>query len=319
MKKTTLFLLLFAAVASSCVRAITYQKLKTDYDISEDARAKAQSRADSLSRDRDKLAARSQDLQRELGRFKEDYQNVDSLYKRNKRLSDDLFSKYELLQKQYNQLLANGSQENGRLSGDLARRERELNELDQKMQATKAQLEEREIRIRQLEKMISDRDAAMKNLRNKVANALTGFNSTELTIENRDGRVYVLLQEKLLFRSGSYTIDPRGVEALKKLAGVLKSQSDIEVTVEGHTDDVPISAGTAGMKDNWDLSVLRATTVTRVLIAGGMDAEQVTPAGKGGYHPVNTAKTDEARRKNRRTEIVLNPKLEELYKVLGTN
>jgi chemotaxis protein MotB len=319
MKTFTYFLLAGILVFSSCVRAVKYQELKTDYDIASEARDKAERRADSLSRDRDKLVLRTQDLQRDLTRLKDDYQNVDSLYRRNKRLTDDLFDKYDRLQRQYNQLLANGNAEAGKLSSDLARREKEVNELEQKMQAAKAELEQRQARIQELEKMISDRDKAMKDLKNKVSNALTGFNSTELTVENRNGRVYVLLQEKLLFRSGSYAIDPRGVDALKKLAGVLRNQPDIEVMVEGHTDDVPLAAGTAGIKDNWDLSVLRATSVTRTLIDGGMDPEQVTPAGKGKFHPVNPAKTDDARRKNRRTEIVLTPKLEELYKVLGTN
>jgi chemotaxis protein MotB len=128
----------------------------------------------------------------------------------------------------------------------------------------------------------------------------------------------VSLAEQLLFNSGSTKVDPKGVDALKKLAAVLKEQQDVNVLVEGHTDDVPIARGTVGMQDNWDLSVLRATEITRILANAGVDPQRVTPSGRSKFVPLDEATTKEARQKNRRTEIILTPKLDELFQILET-
>ena len=129
-------------------------------------------------------------------------------------------------------------------------------------------------------------------------------------------KVYVSLTEQLLFKSGSKTVDKKGVEALKKLAGALKGNDDLGVLVEGHTDNVPMSSSANGIKDNWDLSVLRATSIVRILTEEGVDPKNVSASGRGEYIPVDTADTKEARRKNRRIEIILTPKLDELFQML---
>jgi chemotaxis protein MotB len=126
----------------------------------------------------------------------------------------------------------------------------------------------------------------------------------------------VSLDEKLLFKSGSTVVDPNGVKALKQLAVVLASNPDINISIEGHTDDVPFKKG-ASIKDNWDLSVLRATSIVRIILDGsGIEPTRLTVAGRGEFLPVDTAKTPEARRKNRRTEIILSPDLSEVFKIL---
>lgn len=181
-----------------------------------------------------------------------------------------------------------------------------------------ADLKAREQRLTELQRVLDEKDKAVANLRKHVADALLGFNDKDLTIEVRNGKVYVSLAEQLLFNSGSTKIDPKGVEALRKLAAVLKEQKDVNVLVEGHTDDVPIAKGTAGMQDNWDLSVLRATEITRILATAGVDPTRVTPSGRSKYVPLDEAKTKEARQKNRRTEIILTPKLDELFQILET-
>ena len=218
---------------------------------------------------------------------------------------------YERLLSTHNKIINYNSSELEKLNKSLAKRELEVGKLQ-------ADLSERERRVNELEKIIADKERAVNELRNKVTSALLNYKDKDLTIQVKDGKVYVSLAEQLLFKSGSTDVDPKGVEALKKLAAVLKEQQDITIMVEGHTDDVPVSKGTNGIKDNWDLSVLRATSITRILTGAGVDPIHVVPAGHGEFLPVATGKTAEARSQNRRTEIILTPNLNELYKLLET-
>lgn len=155
-----------------------------------------------------------------------------------------------------------------------------LNMSKSQIERLNADLKAREARLAELQRVLDEKEAAVANLRNRVSNALLGFNDKDLTIDVRNGKVYVSLAEQLLFNSGSTKVDPKGVEALRKLASVLKEQQDVNVLVEGHTDDVPIAKGTVGMQDNWDLSVLRATEITRILANAGVDPTRVTPDRK---------------------------------------
>jgi chemotaxis protein MotB len=133
----------------------------------------------------------------------------------------------------------------------------------------------------------------------------------------KNGKVYVSLDEKLLFKSASWDIDANGRNALKKLAGVLERNPGIQITIEGHTDNVPYNPGSGQLKDNWDLSVKRATTVVRVLLEGTkIDPKRLTASGRSEYIPVEASNTSDARQKNRRTEIVLTPDLTELYRLI---
>ena len=222
---------------------------------------------------------------------------------------DALNATYQRLLSTHNKIINYNAAELDKLNKDLAKREMEVNKLQ-------TDLTERERRVNELEKVIADKDRAVNELRNKVTSALLSYKDKDLTIHVKDGKVYGSLAEQLLFKSGSTEVDPKGAEALKKLAGVLKEQKDITVMVEGHTDDVPISKGTSGIKDNWDLSVLRATSITRILTGAGVDPIHIVPAGHGEFMPVAEGKTEEARRQNRRTEIILTPNLNELYKLL---
>lgn len=224
---------------------------------------------------------------------------------------DALNKTYERLLSTHTKIINFNAAELDKLNKDLAKREREVNQLQ-------ADLTERERRVKELEKVIADKEQAVNELRNKVTSALLSYKDKDLTIKVKDGKVYVSLAEQLLFKSGSTEVDPKGVEALKKLAFVLKEQNDITIMVEGHTDDVPISKGTNGIKDNWDLSVLRATSITRILTGAGVNPTHIVPAGHGEFIPVAEGKTTEARSQNRRTEIILSPNLNELYKLLET-
>jgi chemotaxis protein MotB len=202
------------------------------------------------------------------------------------------------------------------LNKSLSQREKDLIESEKKVQQLQNDVQEREAKVKELEKVLADKDKAVNELKNNVSKALLNFKEKDLTINIKNGKVYVSLSEQLLFKSGKTDVDAKGKEALKKLAEVLKNQADINIMVEGHTDDVAISGGTPGLKDNWDLSVLRATEIVRILTAAGVDPQKVVPAGRGEFSPVAEGKTPEARQKNRRTEIILTPNLDELFKIL---
>ncbi len=171
------------------------------------------------------------------------------------------------------------------------------------------QIAQQAARLAELEAALQAKDQAMADLKTKITNALSGFTSDELNVVHRDGRVYVSLEEKLLFASGQYDVNEKGTSAIKQIAQVLSTISDdISVDVEGHTDNVPLR-GTV-IADNWDLSAKRATSVVRILIAGGVDSSRVQAIGRGDTAPIASNDTAEGRTKNRRTEIILSPKLD---------
>jgi len=208
---------------------------------------------------------------------------------------------------------------------NLQKKEDLLHQLEQTLDTKKASLDEltfeldkRNARLAELEKILDAQKKMVQELKNKVSEALLGFENNGLTVTNKNGKVYVSLDEKLLFKSASYDIDVNGKNALKKLAGVLEKNADIQVMIEGYTDNVPYNPGAGQLKDNWDLSVKRATTVVRVLLDGSkIDPKRLTASGRSQYLPVDESNTADARQKNRRTEIILTPDLTELYQLIN--
>ena len=191
----------------------------------------------------------------------------------------------------------------------------EQEKLNALLNQKKNELNERERTINELQQMINAQNEKVRKLLSSVKDALLGFSSDELTVREKDGKVYVAMSDKLLFQSGSARLDKRGEEALGKLAEVLNKQTDIDVFIEGHTDNKPIN--TVQFKDNWDLSVIRATSVVRILIKNyNVNPLQIQPSGRGEYMPVDDNETAEGRSKNRRTEIIMAPKLGKLFQML---
>jgi len=197
------------------------------------------------------------------------------------------------------------------LNSNLSEKDKLAVLLDREM----AELRKKEQMVNELQDMINAQNAKVRALLDNIKNALLGFSSDELSVQEKDGKVYVAMSDKLLFQSGSAQVDKRGREALSKLAGVLIRQNDIEVMIEGHTDTKPIN--TVQFKDNWDLSVIRATSVVRILTKDfKINPLQIQPSGRGEFMPVATNETVDGRSKNRRTEIIISPKLEKLFDLL---
>lgn len=191
-----------------------------------------------------------------------------------------------------------------------------LNDLRALSAESKMTIADQATRLKMLQNMIQAQKDVMLKLKNSISDALMKYKTDELSVYTKDGNVYVSLQEKLLFKSGSDVVDPKGKEALKSLAQVLNSTKDITVVIEGHTDNVPIKTNL--FKDNWDLSTARATSIVRILTkVNSFDPNRISATGKGEFHPVNTNETVEGRASNRRTEVILSPDLKELYKLLN--
>ena len=194
----------------------------------------------------------------------------------------------------------------------------EQEKLNALLSQKKNELNERERTINELQDMIKAQNDKVQNLLSNVKDALLGFSTDELTVREKDGKVYVAMSDKLLFQSGSARLDKSGEEALGKLAEVLNKQTDIDVFIEGHTDNKPIN--NVQFKDNWDLSVIRATSVVRILIKNyNVNPLQIQPSGRGEYMPVDDNETAEGRSKNRRTEIIMAPKLDKLFQMLQSS
>ena len=194
-------------------------------------------------------------------------------------------------------------------------KERELNEKNSMLESQRSELSNKNAKVAELQAILNAKDSAMNALKTKVSEALSGFEGNGLSVTQKEGKVYVSLDEKLLFKSGKWDVDPKGQEALKNLAAVLENNQDVNITIEGHTDDLAYS-GNGNIQDNWDLSTKRATSIVKIILSNSkIDPVRLIASGRSCYLPVDTDKTAEARAKNRRTEIILTPKLDVLYEL----
>ncbi|MCX6272234.1 MAG: OmpA family protein [Bacteroidetes bacterium] len=201
----------------------------------------------------------------------------------------------------------------------LKKMDKELKERELNLKKLTVKFKQKEARVIELERILNAKDSVVNALKKSVSDALLGYFNKGLSVSLKNGKVYVSMDETLLFASGSWQVGTQGIEAIKKLIRVLKENPDINIMVEGHTDNVPYK-GAGQVKDNWDLSVMRATAVAKIILENSeIQPFRVTAAGKGEYLPLDHSNSKEARAKNRRTEIILTPKLDELLKIIESN
>ncbi|MEI8113036.1 MAG: OmpA family protein [Bacteroidia bacterium] len=283
---------------SSCVTSKKYKQLTANFQESEKTVQSIKEQNQSLKVQIDQAQIRIEKLTMEY---------------------DELLTKYKELESQLKSLQVGSSEEIARLIVKLQETQTDLQKREEILKTAQTELELRSQRMKELEIAIQQKDDAVKQLRQKVIDALVGFNNKGLTIQEKNGKVYVSLDEQLLFKTGQWDVDPKGQQALTNLAEVLGVNPDINVLVEGHTDNVPMR-GSGMVKDNWDLSVMRATAVTRILLKNkAIEPKRITSAGRGEFFPIDEADTPEARQKNRRTEIILTPRLDEIFRILENN
>ncbi|MCB0593459.1 MAG: OmpA family protein [Phaeodactylibacter sp.] len=322
-------LILFAAMAafSSCVTQKEYQELEEQKKYYETEALIA----DSLRNEYNKVAEENRELEIEFRNTRLDLEQfmvtnkslqnsylallerVEGLKKDRNEL--DITASYEKynLERQLSDQVGNLDESRRRQEGleyELYQKDSELNNIVTDYSNIKGTLQQRNIRIQELEQMLNAKEANMKDVRVDLNSMVSRFSSSDLSIEDRNGKLYVSLSSNLLFPSGSTRIDAEGQRALRELANALKSNPDIDILVEGHTD----SDGNA--LSNWNLSVDRAVAVTNLLVSNGVSPERITAAGRGEYLPKAPNTTAFGKSLNRRTEIVISPKLDELYQFL---
>ncbi len=307
-----------AASLSSCVTAKRYEDLQAQQASEAQARTAAEAQVRQTKADLQKANDQLAELRLSQKRLITDSTQTGNALRRTRTLYTQLTDSYDKLLKNSDRALADRNADYGKLAKDLAAREAELGTLEQNLQRAKSDLTAREAKMTELTQALADKDKAVNDLKARVSKALLSFNSSDLQVKLKDGKVYVSLSEQLLFKSGSSKVDPKGQEALKKLATVLQEQKDVNVVVEGHTDNVPMRP-TGGIQDNWDLSALRATDIARLLTASGVEPSRITASGRSQYVPVAANDTPQDKALNRRTEIILTPKLDELFQILDGN
>ena len=291
---------------------VKYRQLKSDYDA--------------LALNNTNEIGEKNELQDQLNAFQATY---DITLSERIQLEKDL----EMLQKNYNQLntaytaleqnsskaLEENAKKNRALLEALALKEEALALENERLMRLQADMQERSDRIAELEELIAAKDQAMKDLKNSISKALTAFEGKGLTVEQRNGKVYVSMENKLLFKSGSWSVGNQGRNAIEQLGSVLAENPDIAVLIEGHTDNVPFSNG-GKITNNWDLSTKRATAIISILSENkAISLNNLTAAGRSEYAPVESNDTAIGKAKNRRIEVVLTPKLDEISKLLNGN
>ena len=345
--KKLIFILLPAVLLTSCVAERRFQD-----EVS--ARAKAEEERAFMKSENIDLKAAMADLDdtmknydRQLSHLRKDTAVMSVSLRRMTTNYDKLNDTYERLLDQMGKLREGNASDTKRLTRelqdareDIQAREDELRELElalakkegnvdnmtreltqarKELDDKRVQLMARSMRISELVGALARKDSAVVALKNNIANALLGFADQGLTVEQKNGKVYVSMEEQLLFKSGSWVVDFKGKDALMKLGKVLETQLDVDIMVEGHTDDVSYG-GNGNVKDNWDLSVKRATSIVKILMGTtSIDPQQLTAAGRSEFLPLDSADSKEARAKNRRTEIIITPKLDELFQMLESN
>ncbi len=333
-KIISILIVLISLVGYSCVSSKQFKEIQAQKD-------NLQTERDNLLAENEKLTVTNTEISSQISKLKDEWERLSREQESRAEELDRMEKEYQLMKRGYfdlqraqEELVKGNNRETRRLlkelqntQEDLQAREDMLRELEKSLGEKKRNLEElqyevekRNARLLELEQILNQKDEMMAEIKSKVSRALLGFENNGLTITQKNGNVYVSMDEKLLFKSGSWTVDQRGVQAIRNIADVLEQNTDINIMIEGHTDNVSYNSKSGQIQDNWDLSVKRATSIVKILLDNStIDPKRVTASGRGEFYPLDLSNTAEARQKNRRTEIILTPNLDELYKILDLN
>ncbi len=330
MQKSILFFCAFLLALSSCVTPKIHNAVVAEHEATKTALNTQEKRTLKLQTEVEELQGTVAFLKSQLSDLRDDsIQNGGALVALQNKYSQ-LSDSYDLLTSKNSRYIADKAKETKKLleqleqaQSELFTQEDELNKLSASLDAkedelklAQEELDARSARVTELETIINKKDSIVTALKYSISKALIGLEGEGLTVVQKNGKVYISLEEDLLFASGKYEVNSSGVSALNKLSTALASQKDLEILVEGHTDSIPLS-GSGLVKDNWDLSVMRATNVVKVLLKSpSLDPLQLTAAGRAEFIPIATNKTKEGRSSNRRIEMILSPNLDDLFELL---
>ena len=307
------------SLTTSCVSKKIYQDLENKYaDLKKEHNALSDENT-TLKTDKNQLETDKNKLQSELDKTKAERDKLAADYAATKKNLDNLKASYAALEKDSNDALEANINKNRQLLAELEAKQKALAAEQDRLNKLKKDLEASSTRLAELEKMMADKEAAMKKLKETLSKSLKAFEGKGLTVTEKDGKVYVSMENKLLFESGSWTVGAEGKKAVDLVGKVLGDNPEISVLIEGHTDNDKIT-GTigGGVENNWDLSTKRATAIVNILSANAkVKKENLTAAGRGEYAPLMSNESAEGKAKNRRIEIILTPKLDEISKMLN--
>jgi len=337
--RLVLSIILLSIYFEGCIPARQFDHMKSARMRCDSSLTELKARYETFTAREKELNVKVEELNKQVKSLTTDTMQIGIALRRLTSNYDKLNSTYDLLLNKNADLLKGKDDDNKKLMGqyqltqeelqkkedklrvsleDLEKRKTEMDILAAELKANEENLAKKEARVAELESVLAKKDSVVKALKDKVSNALSGYQDNGLNVTKKNGKVYISVDERLLFESGSISVNVKGVEAIKKLSKELENLEDINILVEGHTDNIPIKSAT--IKDNWDLSVLRATSIVRIFIQSSkLDETRLTAAGRGEFFPIDKANTPEARKKNRRTEIILAPKLDELFQILEGN
>ncbi|MAW20903.1 MAG: cell envelope biogenesis protein OmpA [Flavobacteriales bacterium] len=326
-------ILLFCGILfllTSCVTPKLHNALILEHETTQSALYDQERKALKLQTEIEELEGTIKAIEKKIFDLKNDsIQNGGALIALQNKY-DELSEAYDLLASKNSRYMADKAKETKKLleqleqaQTELFMKEDELNKLsaslgskEEELKLAQEELDARSIRVTELESIINNKDSLVTALKRSISKALIGLEGEGLTVVQKNGKVYISLEEDLLFASGKYEVNIGGINALRKLADALASQKKLEILVEGHTDSIPLS-GRGLVKDNWDLSVMRATNVVKVLLQNPLlDPLQLTAAGRAEFLPIATNKTQEGRGVNRRIEMILSPNLDDLFELL---
>ena len=311
--------LLIILLTGSCVSKKKYAEMEEKFYTTRSRLSDLEDENDSLRSQLLTYDAKYGQLKARYDQLKKEYDNLQQLYTSLETRYNSLQAAYDALSQKSSAALEAQSIKTKELLRQLEEKEKKLAKEREQLEKMQEELAERSARIDELERLIAEKDALLNRVKESLTASLDEFKQQGLKVHMKDGKLYVSMQNKLLFDSGSWKLKGNGISAISKLAEVLADNPDIEIMIEGHTDNVPYR-GNQYIEDNWDLSVKRATTVVReVLKNKNIDPKRLIAAGRSKYHPVAPNDTPENRAKNRRIEVILTPKMDKIQQLLQSN
>lgn len=310
--------LLVLALSTSCVSKKVYTDLENKYADLKKENRKATDENEELLKAKNKLELDQSNLQKEFDKLKAERDKLQGDYTAANNNMKTLQSSYNALEKNSDDALKTNMDKNRELLAKLEAKEKALAAEQERLNKLMADFQERSQRVAELEQLMSSKEASMKKLKETLSKALNGFEGKGLTVHQKDGKVYVSMENKLLFNSGSYAVSPEGKKAVVEVGKVLAQNPDIAVLIEGHTDNDKFAGAVGQIENNWDLSTKRATAIVAIFAENkGINKQNLTAAGRGEFAPLMSNDTPEGKAKNRRIEIILTPKLDEISKMLN--
>lgn len=318
MIKKIVFSILIIGLSTACVSKKVFNDLENKYaDLKKEVR-KVSDENEDLLKAKNKLESDQASLQKDFDQLKSERDKLQTDYAAANNNFKTLQSSYNALEKNSDESLQSNLSKNRELLAKLEAKEKALAAEQVRLNKLKSDFEERSKRVAELEAMMSAKENAMKKLKETLSKALNGFEGKGLTVHQKDGKVYVSMENKLLFNSGSYAVSPEGKKAVVEVGKVLAENPAISVLIEGHTDNDKFTGNVGGVENNWDLSTKRATAIVTIFSENkSINKQNLTAAGRGEFAPLMSNDLPEGKAKNRRIEIILTPKLDEISKMLN--